>query len=302
MANCEACANARERFQEFLVKGMSEATCASIMKNTGFNPNYSPLSNNCADMEDLNDCFYNTLIADLKSHDHCDWESYIKDVMANDKVFKDVLICDSCGQWLEIEELWKAIEDLRKLIDALQNGRYTWLTPGVDYTCTFYNGWYTNGGYMRLGYIETEYQVLLRTESDVVTPPQANNFFRLKNPDLIANGVRQAHSTPIANLPACWIVGFNFIGPRAAWQNYDFVDSTPISTGIWNMSPNSLENRITWSANCPIHSNIAGTGAKLIHAVTQYHDGLNQQFTTYGLPAIECTGANMDGFGTLLKK
>lgn len=130
MTNCEACATLRDKAPE-TIKGITEAACASLGEDTGLNPNIDPLSDNCTDLQLLSDCFYNTLATKLRTADDCDWKDFVKMLLSNDKVFKDALVCNECGQWKWIWELLRRIDELENII--IQDG-YVTVTKVHSYT------------------------------------------------------------------------------------------------------------------------------------------------------------------------
>lgn len=113
--NCSACADLRDKAPE-TIKGITEAACASLGEDTGLNPNIDPLSDNCTDLQLLSDCFYNTLATKLRTADDCDWKDFVKMLLSNDKVFKDALVCNECGQWKWIWELLRRIDELESIV------------------------------------------------------------------------------------------------------------------------------------------------------------------------------------------
>lgn len=103
--NCLACEDLKEYAPEFVVNGVTEAVCNSLVKNNGLNPNLSVLHNNCSDLQDVNDCLIGALGDTLPAYDICDIKDYLEKLTKNIKLMFDALICNECGQWTLLDGL-----------------------------------------------------------------------------------------------------------------------------------------------------------------------------------------------------
>ena len=128
MGYCEACEELRQNAPHFILNGITETECASLQKNTGLNPALGVLQNNCADLNRINDCLIAALAETLPSVNICDIKDFTESLMMNIHTTNKALICSDCGQWTEIGKLWKHLQDLEKLVQALRGDNFLYLT------------------------------------------------------------------------------------------------------------------------------------------------------------------------------
>lgn len=115
---CSACDSLKATSSNFIQKGVTDAICANLKANQGFENNGH---NNCTDMHDMNDCLLGGLLEKIDTYDVCDVKEAIKDLEKNLISIMDVMICSDCGQWEEIEKLWAEIQKIWNAIRDLQN-------------------------------------------------------------------------------------------------------------------------------------------------------------------------------------
>lgn len=115
---CSACDSLKATSSNFIQKGVTDAICANLKANQGFE---NKGHNNCTDMHDMNDCLLGGLLEKIDTYDVCDTKEAIKDLEKNLISIMDVMICSDCGQWEEIEKLWAEIQKIWDAIRALQN-------------------------------------------------------------------------------------------------------------------------------------------------------------------------------------
>lgn len=115
---CSACDSLKATSSKFVQYGVTDAICANIKANQGFE---NKGHNNCTDMHYMNDCLIGGLLENIDTVDVCDTKEAIKDLEKNLISIMDVMICSDCGQWEEIEKLWAEIQKLWNAIRALQN-------------------------------------------------------------------------------------------------------------------------------------------------------------------------------------
>lgn len=139
MANCKACDDLRTNAPSVLVNGIDETACTSLKNDTGLNPSTS--MNDCADLEDLNDCLVGNMADEIDAYDVCDWKDYMKKFVPNVYTVLAAIICAICGLWTNISSLWKKVNYLLCVVENLsknQNWRvgedYIHFAPGVSKT------------------------------------------------------------------------------------------------------------------------------------------------------------------------
>lgn len=115
---CSACDSLKATSSNFIQKGVTDAICANLKANQGFE---NKGHNNCTDMHDMNDCLLGGLLEKIDTYDVCDVKEAIKDLEKNLISIMDVMICSDCGQWEEIEKLWAEIQKIWNAIRDLQN-------------------------------------------------------------------------------------------------------------------------------------------------------------------------------------
>lgn len=137
MANCKACDDLRTNAPNVLVNGIDDTACNSLKNNTGLNPSTS--TDDCADLEDLNDCLVGNMEEEVDAYDVCDWKEFMKKFIPNVYTVLKGIICAICGVWTNIKNLWDKVNYLLCVVDQLtqsQNfgideSRIKW-APGVS--------------------------------------------------------------------------------------------------------------------------------------------------------------------------
>lgn len=304
LAGCGACSDLRTYALRFMIEGINEATCNSLKQNTGLNPEVSPQHNNCDDLTDLNACLMDSLVGELKKADHCEWEEFMKILLKNFRTLNDVMVCNECGQWIEIDKLWeeiskiweeiskiwKAIEDIRaelieiwNAIRELATPSYTTLRLGTDYTATAFssNGWEFNG---EIAGPEVKVRRLLDLYT-VQIGTYAGTAYYLRNTTL-AQTTEFRHTNSVADVPASRVYGINFIGSWAFLNNLTVRESSTLDSLI-NTRP--VDARAAWEAGFGIHWNTQGYN--VLVSLTSYKDGYNTDWSPYP-NSVEATSVN----------
>lgn len=109
LENCSACEDLKTYAPDFVVNGITNATCKSLGNDTGLNPALNPRHNNCQDLQDMSDCLIGALGETLPSYDICDIKDYLGKLTNNLKSMFDALACNECGQWNMIWKLYNSV-------------------------------------------------------------------------------------------------------------------------------------------------------------------------------------------------
>lgn len=118
--SCKACEDLRTNAPSVLVNGIDETACTSLKNNTGLNP--STGTDDCADLEDLNDCLVGNMVDEIDAYDVCDWKEYMKKFVPNVyNVFKGI-ICAICGIWTNIKNLWDMANRIDCIVEYVTKG------------------------------------------------------------------------------------------------------------------------------------------------------------------------------------
>lgn len=285
---CEACDSLRNVAPAIELTGITDKMCQSLKEDTGLNPDLSVLHDNCTDIGALINCLMGSLIDSLPAFSSCDYKEFALELAKNTLHSMNAIACSDCGQWEQIWLIWKEIENIYKILDSLTGGAtYRTMTPGVDYDTTFFNGWYTTSGNVRVRYIETNgyFEVIMDS------PTSSDQIYRLYHDGLIAANVRMRHSSSVEEEPTSRIFGVNFKGNFSDLQ--DMTMRSQGGGGIWNLRPSAV--RVAWDANCSIVNN--NSGCKALVTWGSYADGYNQQLNISAytsLPAwtgeVVCSG------------
>ena len=112
MANydCSACEDLRENAPNLVVNGMTSTECTYLKNNTGL----SGSSDDCTDLDDLNDCLVGNMADEVSAYDVCDWKTFMKSFIPNTWTVLKGVICSICGIWNNIDKLWCWVENLAK--------------------------------------------------------------------------------------------------------------------------------------------------------------------------------------------
>lgn len=157
MANreyCESCEKLKKENADFILNGVTEAICASLMSNTGLTKALG--HKNCEDLKDIVECLIGQQLDKIEGFDICDWETFTKEFLANLKTTLDALVCSDCGQWLEIEKLWIEIGKIWEEINNIKNQLHSLLSNNYV--------------------IETRYQIIQSTSGMSINIDRKGNF------------------------------------------------------------------------------------------------------------------------------
>ena len=99
--NCSACNEIRENAPSVVVNGMGETECNYLKNNTGL----SGASDDCTDLENLNDCLIGNMEEEIEAYEICDWKTYTKMFVGNVWNVLKAIICSICGLWTRVEKL-----------------------------------------------------------------------------------------------------------------------------------------------------------------------------------------------------
>lgn len=119
---CAACDELKVYAHEFLVHGVTEDIANGFYNNTGFIPNDK--RKNCEDLQNANDCLIFGENEKASMYNQCDWQEAYETITNNVGIMYELLIHSDCGQWDQIDALWKALQDgldaVWKAINKLQ--------------------------------------------------------------------------------------------------------------------------------------------------------------------------------------
>lgn len=108
--DCSSCESLRENAPNVIVNGLGKTECNYLKNNTGLAGN----SDDCTDLEALNDCLVGNMEKEVETYEVCDWKPFMKNFIPNVwTVFKGI-ICSICGLWSNVEKLWCWVENLAK--------------------------------------------------------------------------------------------------------------------------------------------------------------------------------------------
>lgn len=145
MANydCSACETLRTENPNFIVNGMTETECTNLKNDLGLSGD----SDDCTDLNLLNDCLVGNMAEEVDAYDVCDWKPFMKKFIPNLWTVKKAIICAICGIWDNIHEIWEHINEIENdvgridCVVAAMNTSSTFnitkeeltLAPGVSY-------------------------------------------------------------------------------------------------------------------------------------------------------------------------
>lgn len=116
--SCDACVELKENAPEFVMNGVTDTVCGSLMNDTGLNPGLTVLHNNCDDLHDVNDCLIGRMDNELEAYEVCDWKDYMHKLLPNMYELTKAIICGDCGQWNRIHWLDGRIGDLCNIFNT----------------------------------------------------------------------------------------------------------------------------------------------------------------------------------------
>lgn len=113
MANidCASCDELRTRSAAYAQNGVTTAICNSLKNNTGLNGK----SDDCTDLDIVNDCTIGLMDDQLEAFDTCDWKEFMHKYIPNSHALNKAMICAMCG-------LWDSVEWLTCMVNYLMNG------------------------------------------------------------------------------------------------------------------------------------------------------------------------------------
>lgn len=102
MANisCTACEELRQEAPEFVMSGLTDDMCTSLMNDTGIEP--SSGHDDCEDLNNLNDCLVGNMEAEVKAYNVCDWKKFAEEFIPNLWTTLKAMICAICGLWKNV--------------------------------------------------------------------------------------------------------------------------------------------------------------------------------------------------------
>lgn len=120
---CTACESLKTYAHEFLVHGVTEEIANGFYNNTGFVK--TDKRKNCEDLQNANDCLIFGENEKASMYNQCDWQEAYATITNNVGIMYELLIHSDCGQWDQIDALWKALQEgldaLWKEIEKLNN-------------------------------------------------------------------------------------------------------------------------------------------------------------------------------------
>lgn len=111
--NCSSCSDLQDVAPNLAVTGFTDDMCTSLQNGTGLNP--SAGSDNCTDLNNLNDCLIGNQEAELNMYETCDWKKFMKQFIPNLWTTLKAVICAICG-------VWEFIKNLNCIVNYLVQG------------------------------------------------------------------------------------------------------------------------------------------------------------------------------------
>ena len=105
--NCSACNDLREYAPGFVQNGTTDAVCTKLSQNKGLS-GYDG-HDDCDDLHDVNDCLIGNMDDELDSFEICEWPDFMHQLIPNMYETFKTLICSTCGQWGEIDDIKEAL-------------------------------------------------------------------------------------------------------------------------------------------------------------------------------------------------
>ncbi len=145
--SCKSCDDLRTNAPGVLVNGIDDTACNSLKNDTGLNP--SSGSNDCADLEDLNDCLVGNMEEEVDAYDVCDWKEFMKKFIANVYTVLKGIICAICGIWTRSHKQDCLIDylfsgDSFRVGEEPTDGSYVVAGKGVSYLTRSQGQWATD--------------------------------------------------------------------------------------------------------------------------------------------------------------
>lgn len=123
--DCTACSDLQKNAPNVIVNGIGDSACTNLKNNEGLNGK----SNDCDDLNDLNDCLVGNMDAELEAYDICDWKDFMHKFIPNVFTVLKGIICAICGIWDNIDKIWCWLNHLTEpatatLYPTEENGFY----------------------------------------------------------------------------------------------------------------------------------------------------------------------------------
>lgn len=95
--NCDACSDLQENSADFMQNGVTENVCNALKNDDGFNT--ASENDDCADLNNANDCLIGNMTDEIEAYEVCDWKAYTKSLVHNIWTVLKAMICSMCGLW-----------------------------------------------------------------------------------------------------------------------------------------------------------------------------------------------------------
>lgn len=103
---CEACETLKEVDANLVVNGFTDENCANLQANTGLAGD----SDDCTDLNTMNDCLIGAEVDEAEITDVCNWREYMGGLVQNIWTMNKALICAICGLWNELTSLEQKLD------------------------------------------------------------------------------------------------------------------------------------------------------------------------------------------------
>lgn len=133
---CTVCRELMENNTDFYENGVTTAVCDSLKRNKGLNGK----SNNCKDLDLINDCLNWGHLEKIGAYSECEWKEYTGEMLQNLATMNDALICAVCGLQDQINalalqniivearpQILQNMQGLNLSIDRQGNWKYDWV-------------------------------------------------------------------------------------------------------------------------------------------------------------------------------
>lgn len=133
---CTVCRELMENNTDFYENGVTTAVCDSLKRNKGLNGK----SNNCKDLDLINDCLNWGHLEKIGAYSECEWKEYTGEMLQNLATMNDALICAVCGLQDQINalalqniivearpQILQNMQELNLSIDRQGNWKYDWV-------------------------------------------------------------------------------------------------------------------------------------------------------------------------------
>ena len=118
---CEACDRLEQNTPSFVLNGVTQADCASLIKNNGLANQLTLTLDNCATLQDLVDCLVGRHGEILPAYQLCEIQDWLADLTGNLHQLMSVWVCNECGQWNAIIDLQNRVANLEMRVENLEN-------------------------------------------------------------------------------------------------------------------------------------------------------------------------------------